>query len=233
MKQFQIGDRVRSTYSGSSEGKEGTIIEASQNLGGERTWLIKFDDGETYGSYNYFHPKYLNLIEEKEEPKFKVGDRVRSTLHGDSGRIGKIIAPVIDPTKYTWNVWTIEFEDGKIDGNDNKYAEVFLEKLNLMERANDFARKYSIGCSCSFINCQHTIQVKDQRKGGKMAKLSTIQKANLDADTQALIEADLLYDNLSLTSAGSSVIESIIFGVYREELVKEAKRIIKERKKAC
>lgn len=64
-----------------------------------------------------------------------------------------------------------------------------------------------------------------------MSKTTRIQKKLLDKDTQILIEAGYLSDNLEMTDAGEDELENIIFEEHMDKLVASAKEKLSEEKK--
>lgn len=74
-------------------------------------------------------------------------------------------------------------------------------------------------------------KIEEKNKKTIMKKINTFVKKLIDSDTQKLIEARFISEDLSLTSCGIAALQEILFFENKAKMVEKAKEIIAEEEK--
>ncbi len=91
--------------------------------------------------------------------------------------------------------------------------------------------KYDDGCSGESLDPEKYYKIITKKS--IMSRLNVFMKKLLDADTQSLVKAGYLNEDLTLTSDGEEALTFISFTANKAALVEEANKLIAEREAAC
>lgn len=207
---FKIGDKVRvkRDKAGEDTNKIGKIISSPH---GVYDYEVK---GDSF-TFNSFDEDELELVEEKKEHKFKVGDRVIINEQDKYfGKVG-IVTKEAYGLRMGGNVTlTIDGEEGIIVlGDDLALVETpQREEVKEEERFDNHEEHVKI----------HVEYSKNyQPKKTLMKKVSTLARKLFDADTRVLVEE------------GKNVLLDMLFLQYKKQMATEARKAIREAKKQC
>lgn len=234
---FKVGQKVKivkTNWSGSGKGEElnktGYIVD---DLGrcGEKRWEVC---RTTIGDENYYLGLYNDYeLEPMEEREFQKGDRVvgkksandRYSITNDG--FEGIITDI--------NSFEIELND--IYWVDPQYFEL-IESPKKKEVAEEktYAWQFTPELTPTSVcvlgqTPNYTVAVRSPKPKKRMPTLSNIAKKILDPDLRALVEVGYLDSELELTDEGEEAVLELMFFANKEELAKQAKKELKERKK--
>lgn len=252
-REFQVGDRVRLTKHqiGASikVGQTGTVVNVG---GGYPPILVEFDewftgghDGNSIGTTCrdghgwWLDSKDLELIEPAKSHRFKVGDRVRITddsvadgfasqsypLKGQTGVIrhsldcdGEHYIRLDDTLDWGWikpeGLELIEAADKperETYSREDAYAEIFRQVMSIQ--------------TPPMFGQWITTEPKPSSANGIMGRVKTLARRLLDKDTQSLVEAGVLNDDLSIRSV--EFVLGWVIAQNKKELAIEARAKIK------